>query len=81
MDENSEEIVKRIKEIERIYEEGLEIVFLKITEYTKGKSIEEIRIWLNDVDTEGLKMYHNVFLRKEEYEICQAIKDILDTRK
>lgn len=63
------------------FEESAEFANIKIVQYFKGKSKSEIKSEIEDMATNTIKfMWFEIFEKREEYEICQAYKEVLEER-
>ncbi len=61
--------------------EALNFSNSKIRDYLIEKNIEEMKIILRSYDPADLNMLSEISLSYEQYEICQAVRDILKEKK
>lgn len=63
------------------FEDSFEFATVKIIQYYKGKSKSEIKSVIEEMNTSTIKFFwFDVFEKREEYEMCQAFKEVLDER-
>jgi hypothetical protein len=65
------DIIKQLSELDKIVKSKLRI-------FLKGKSKEEIKNVLRELDRASLHVLCEMSLPEEDYEICQAVKEVLE---
>jgi hypothetical protein len=65
------DIIKQLAEIDKIVKGKLRL-------FLKGKSKPEIKEVLRELDKPSLQLLCEMSLPEEDYEICQAVKEVLE---
>lgn len=78
MDEEERKMLHRIGE--KIKEQG-EILRKKRKEFLLSLKRKELKIHLNKRSINSLQELFAEYLESEDYELCQAIKEVLDIKK
>lgn len=68
------EIIRQLAELDRVVKSKLRL-------FLKGKTKEEIKDVLRELDTASLNMLCEMSLPEEDYEICAAVQEVLDEKK
>ena len=75
MDHKSD--LSHLKEIIRQLTELDKVVKSKLRVFLKGKNMEEIKEVLRELDKSSLHVLCEMSLPDEDYEICQAVQEVL----
>jgi hypothetical protein len=67
------DIIKQLAEIDKIVKSKLRL-------FLKGKSKPEIKEVLRELDKPSLQLLCEMSLPEEDYEICQAVKEVLEEK-
>jgi hypothetical protein len=76
-----EKDLQLLKQIIRQLSELDIVVKSKLRLFLKGKSKEEIKEVLRELDEPSLHMLCEMSLPEEDYEICQAVQEVLNEHK
>jgi hypothetical protein len=68
------EIIKQLAELDKIVKSKLRL-------FLKGKSKAEMKEILRELDATSLRLICEMSLPEEDYEICQAVHEILEENK
>jgi hypothetical protein len=66
-------IIRQLSELDKIVKSKLRI-------FLKGKSKNEIKEVLRELDRPSLHLLCEMSLPEEDYEICQAVKEVLEEK-
>jgi len=66
-------IIRQLSELDKIVKTKLRI-------FLKGKSKNEIKEVLRELDKASLHLICEMSLPEEDYEICQAVKEVLEEK-
>jgi hypothetical protein len=64
------QIIQQLAELDRV-------VKTKLRQFLKGKDKDEIKEILRELDEPSLNMLCEMSLPEEDYEICQAVQEVL----
>jgi hypothetical protein len=73
--------LEQLKEIIRQLAEMDKVVKTKLRGFLKGKSIQEMKEVLRELDKTSLELLCEMSLPEEDYEICQAVMEVLSEKK
>jgi hypothetical protein len=68
------EIIRELRELDKV-------VKTKLRVFLKGKDKEEVKDILRELDNASLHLLCEMSLPEEDYEICQAVKEVLDEKE
>jgi hypothetical protein len=68
------EIIRQLTELDKVVKSKLRV-------FLKGKNKEEVKDVLRELDRPSLEMLCEMSLPEEDYEICQAVKEVLDEKQ
>jgi hypothetical protein len=68
------QIIRQLSELDKVVKSKLRL-------FLKGKSTEEIKEILRELDEPSLNMLCEMSLPEEDYEICQAVQEVLAESK
>lgn len=68
------QIIRQLKELDHL-------VKTRLRQFLKGRSKEDMKDVLRDLDSASLELLCEMSLPDEDYEICQAVQEVLDEKK
>ncbi len=68
------QIIKQLSELDKVVKSKLRL-------FLKGKSKEEVKEILRELDKPSLDLLCEMSLPDEDYEICQAVKEVLEEKQ
>ena len=68
------QIIKQLAELDKVVKSKLRL-------FLKGKSKEEVKEILRELDAPSLNLLCEMSLPEEDYEICQAVKEVLEEKQ
>ena len=68
------QIIKQLSELDKVVKSKLRL-------FLKGKSKEEVKEILRELDKPSLDLLCEMSLPEEDYEICQAVKEVLEEKQ
>lgn len=68
------QIIKQLSELDKVVKSKLRL-------FLKGKSKEEVKEILRELDKPSLDLLCEMSLPEEDYEICQAVKEVLEEKE